>query len=173
MQSRSLILITILVGILGCREISIGSEGIDLITSESWGRPKDILKIDQYELWWYEFHDIDNIIFLREGRVIGQLKSGVQEKMWEVSRDWARYANRSEAYRLNLDKYVQDILRHHLRIGMKPDEVRLAWGHPVREQTQKHHTKYGMREEWLYQRDLYRPTQLVFTNGILTDIRND
>lgn len=170
MRMKTLGLILVLAGLLGCQDVSIGRDGAELITSDAWGRPKDILKVESYELWLYEFSNIDSIIFLKNSRVIGQIKASVQEKVWSIAQTWTQHANRSEAYRLSLDKHVQDMLQHNLRIGMTPEEVRLAWGYPKEMRT--YDSKYGIRQKWIYQSGAYETTELVFTNRVLTDIKN-
>ena len=153
----------------GCQqEVYQGMTNEDLKYSRAWGEPLEKLKVtDDIEVWHYIAYKIDYIVFLKKDKVVGQIRQGPQEKMWETTKQWVEYVKNNPIYQLNIDEYLTQLVNQKLRLGMTQTEVTLSWGNPVK--TGRLNLKYGIREEWLYNRPTYRKTVLVFDNGTLTD----
>lgn len=175
MKQRLCILPIILCGfiILSCQEISQGMTTDELVLSLRWGKPKDSMKIrdTNYEIWRYVSGYIDNVLFIKDGKVIDFKKYSPSDNIWETVRQWVLYTEREPVYRRGLDEHVDDIINQQLRIGMQTFEVRLAWGLP--KEIRSHLSKYGGQEVWLYQRTPYQTNRLVFTNSTLTEITSE
>jgi hypothetical protein len=153
----------------GCQqEVNKDMTTDDLKYSKTWGEPLEKLQAaEDIEVWHYIAYKIDHIVFLKNGKVIGQIRQGPQEKMWETVKQWVEYVKNNPIYQLSINEYLAQIVNQKLRLGMTQTEVTLSWGHPVK--TARNNLKYGVREEWLYYRPIYHKTVLVFDNGILTD----
>lgn len=136
-----------------------------LILSREWGQPEAKLTIGEISIWRYLTYNIKNIIFFRRARVLGQIKCGIQEKMWAVTQLWVDYVRNHPEYQKNLKNYISDIIDHKLRYGMTREEVCLAWGNPVSISTPR--LLSLSKEEWTYQKKPYQKTILTFYNGIL------
>lgn len=150
------------------QEIHLGMSADELKFSRIWGDPQDKLKVtDTVEVWHYVIYDIDHIVFLRENKVVGQIRHGPQEEMWAITQRWVTHVKNNLIYQLMLDNYLDDIVNQRLRLGMIQTEASLSWGNPAN--IKRTQLRYGIREEWLYRRPIYQQTVLIFDNGILTD----
>jgi hypothetical protein len=175
MRKRVFIIPLMLLGfiMLNCREISPGMTTDELFLSLRWGKPKEAMKIrdTKYEIWWYVSGYIDNILFIKDGKVIDSKKYSLSENIWETVRQWVLYVEREPVYRRGLDDHIDDIINQRLRIGMQTFEVRLSWGSP--KEIISNLSKYGGQELWLYQRIPFQTNRLMFTNSVLTEISTE
>jgi len=155
---------------LSCEEISQGMTTDELFLSLRWGKPKEAMKIrdTKYEIWWYVSGYIDNIVFIKDSKVIDSKKYSPSDNIWETVRQWVLYVEREPVYRSGFDEHVNNIIKQQLQIGMQSFEVCLSWGPP--KEIISNLSKYGGQEVWLYQRTPFQTNRLMFTNGVLTEI---
>ena len=62
------------------------------------------------------------------------------------------------------------IKKRQLVVGMNADEVRLAWGEPNR--VNKTTTRFGVSEQWVYNKAGYRANYAYLENGVLVSFQN-
>ncbi|GAG10904.1 unnamed protein product, partial [marine sediment metagenome] len=121
------------------------------------------------QIWYYLTSGVENIVFLKNDRVIGQIKSGSQEKMWQIAKRWIAYARKHPEYQANIEEYISDITHRKLRVGMTREEICLAWGNPLNITYLP--PQYALKEEWVYEETPYQKTILTFEKNCLTGWR--